>query len=141
MNMRKLQNIIKSKMRSIFNNLASLFLCVFIVLLFSNSFYIFKIALTGEHTPYKHTDKQYYHMQTINKEFEYNLWLRRDKEEQDLLTMEQEFIKFKQNNPQYKELKLYHTHKYIDVRFWTFWKWICYTPQITNKYNYLVTDK
>ncbi len=137
------QALFKGKIMNGFNHLVNACVFVLIVLLFSNSIYICKTAFVGEHTPYRYSDSDYYHIQTKNKEFEYHLWLRKDKEQkkQDLLTMEEKFAQFKQKNPQYKELKLYHTHNYINVKFWTFWKWICYTPSITNKYDYLEIDE
>ncbi len=139
------QVLFKGKIIKSFDYLINGFGMFFILLLFSNALYICKTIVVGEYTPttipYKAKEKEYYHLQTKNKEFEYHLWLRRDKQKQDLLTMEQKFAEFKQKNPQYKGLKLYHTHKYIDVRFWTFWKYYFYSPEITNKYDYFEIDE
>lgn len=65
--------------------------------------------------------------QTRNGEFEQSIMVTKGTtKKKELAALNDDFIKFKKENPQYKDLILYRTSKYYDIHPWMFWKWYRY---------------
>ena len=99
-----------------------LLICFLLIIIFSNVMTGWVEAISGN-LPYG----SYENFKTANGEFEQAIIVTKGttkKKELDVLN--NDFNKFKQKNPQYKDLILYRTSEYYNIQPWMFWKWYRY---------------
>ncbi|MCZ4244799.1 hypothetical protein [Pedobacter punctiformis] len=117
-----------------------LIICLLLFIFFSNVLTMWGGAFSGR-TPYGSSEN----FKTLNGEFEHLVVISKGSNtaEQALLALNNDFNKFKQNNPQYKDLVLYRTSEYYNISPWMFWKWYRYfgVRQYFKKYPFLNDKK
>jgi len=101
-----------------------LHLTIYVVLgiFFSNVFTGWVEVISGN-LPYG----SYENFKTLNGEFEQSIMVTKGTtKKKELSVLNNDFNKFKKENPQYKDLILYRTSAYYDIHPWMFWKWYRY---------------